>query len=108
MPDAQAVDPAALRETAIRQMDWPDDLSRIVYVDGYGNCISGFRASAVSPESRLHVSSRVLTSARTFGDRAADQPFWYRNANGLVEIAVNRGRADQLLNLQVGSHFQIS
>ena len=103
MPASHAMDSSAARQT-----DWPDDLPHIVYVDGYGNCISGVRASAVSAESRLHVSSRMLTSARTFGDRAADQPFWYRNANGLVEIAVNQGRADRLLDLHVGSRFQIS
>ncbi|HHJ14602.1 MAG TPA: hypothetical protein ENJ79_09540, partial [Gammaproteobacteria bacterium] len=29
-------------------------------------------------------------------------PFWYENANGLVEIAVNQGRADRRLQLDIG------
>ena len=32
---------------------------------------------------------------------------WYENSNGLVEIAVNRGRADRELGLAVGSDVPI-
>jgi hypothetical protein len=28
--------------------------------------------------------------------------FWYENSNGLVEIAVNQGRADRELGLTIG------
>ena len=51
--------------------------------------------------SRL--SGKTLPRARTFADVPAGQPFWYENANGLAEIAVNRGRADRALALAVGS-----
>jgi S-adenosylmethionine hydrolase len=32
----------------------------------------------------------------------AGTPFWYVNSLGLVEIAVNQGRADQCLELAIG------
>jgi len=102
MPAATAIDPAQLQ-----QPDWPDDLLQIVYVDGFGNCMTGLRASALAPNAIVRVSGNRLPAARTFGDVAPGQAFWYRNANGLVEIAVNQGRADRDLGLTVGAYFQI-
>jgi S-adenosylmethionine hydrolase len=34
--------------------------------------------------------------------------FWYANSSGLVEIAVNRGRADRQLGIAAGTPFQLS
>jgi S-adenosylmethionine hydrolase len=36
------------------------------------------------------------------------EPFWYENSNGLAEIAVNRGRANLLLSIRVGSVIEAS
>jgi S-adenosyl-L-methionine hydrolase (adenosine-forming) len=33
--------------------------------------------------------------------------FWYVNSNGLVEIAINQGRADRVLNLTIGTSIEI-
>jgi S-adenosylmethionine hydrolase len=33
--------------------------------------------------------------------------FWYENSNGLVEIAVNQGRADRKLGLTIGTPVEI-
>jgi hypothetical protein len=90
-----------------RQADWPDDLAEIVYLDHYGNAMTGLRASAISARARLIAAGRVVAGARTFGDRAPGEPLWYENANGLVEIAVNRGRADRTLNLVVGMSISV-
>jgi S-adenosylmethionine hydrolase len=43
-----------------------------------------------------------LPGARTYADVAPGAAFWYVNANGLVEIAVNRGSAAAQLGLRVG------
>jgi S-adenosylmethionine hydrolase len=32
---------------AVRRADWPDDLREVVYVDGYGNIMTGVRAATV-------------------------------------------------------------
>lgn len=81
--------------------EWPDELFKVVYIDRFGNAITGIRASAVSTDTTLVVAERSLARARTFSDVPAGQAFWYENANGLVEIAVNRGRADDTLGLAV-------
>jgi S-adenosyl-L-methionine hydrolase (adenosine-forming) len=41
----------------------------------------------------------VFQRAGTFSDRPIGTAFWYENSNGLVEIAVNQGRADRDLGL---------
>jgi S-adenosyl-L-methionine hydrolase (adenosine-forming) len=89
-------------DEADRRPDWPDDLAEIVYVDHYGNAMTGLRASILAPDARLAAAGRVLDRATTFGDRPPGTPFWYENSNGLAEIAVNQGRADAL-GLAVGT-----
>src|ERR1700704_93122 len=36
--------------------DWPDDLAEIVYVDRYGNALTGLRGEIVAPSARLSLS----------------------------------------------------
>ena len=36
------------------------------------------------------------------------EAFWYVNSNGLVEIAVNQGRADRELELAIGTTVAIT
>jgi S-adenosylmethionine hydrolase len=95
------------RNDSDRRPDWPDDLLETVYVDHYGNAMIGMRASMVPADARLSAGAHTLRRARTFGDLPAGEPLWYENANGLVEIAVNRGRADELLGLAIGDPVEI-
>jgi S-adenosylmethionine hydrolase len=83
--------------------DWPDDLLEIVYVDDYGNAMTGLRAAQLPGEARLVVGDVRLPRARTFSDRPRGQGFWYENANGLVEISVNQGHAGRELGLGIGT-----
>ncbi|MGE5269118.1 MAG: S-adenosyl-l-methionine hydroxide adenosyltransferase family protein [Thiohalocapsa sp.] len=97
--------PAAMGEpvTAERHREWPDDLAEIVYVDHYGNAMTGLRGEVVPATARLAVGRRLLAHADTFSAVPPGTPFWYVNANGLVEIAVNRGAAAAALSLTIGS-----
>jgi S-adenosylmethionine hydrolase len=93
------------RQTLLKP-DWPDDLFRVLYIDRYGNAITGVRATAIPDDAALRIGDHLLPRARTFSDVAAGAPFWYRNANGLVEIALNRGHAARELGLRVGTPFR--
>lgn len=86
-----------------RRPEWPDDLAEIVYLDHYGNAMTGLRASAVPEGAALSANGRVLERARTFSDVPPGEAFWYENANGLVEIAVNGGDAGRALGIEIGS-----
>ncbi len=92
---------------AVPVEDWPDDLAQIVYIDGYGNAVTGLRAQVLASDNILRVGDRRILRARTFSDVAPGAAFWYENANGLAEIAVNCGHADQTLGLTVGSEIFI-
>src|SRR5215471_5339129 len=91
-----------------RQPVWPDDLAEIVYIDHFGNAMTGMRAESLGDRARLSIAGRTLERARTFGDAAPGDAFWYENSNGLAEIAVNQGRADSVLGLSIGSAVTIS
>ncbi len=100
--------PGRLRDDgADRRADWPDDLAEIVYVDHFGNAMTGLRAAVLPPGARLSVAERVLERATTFSDLPPGAAFWYENSNGLAEIAVNRGRADRDLGLSIGMSVAI-
>jgi len=86
-----------------RQADWPDDLAEVVYIDHYGNAMTGLRAAMLDDDTRLAIAGRVLNRGRFFGERVSGEVFWYENSNGLAEIAVNQGRADEVLKLRIGS-----
>ncbi|HYH36627.1 MAG TPA: SAM-dependent chlorinase/fluorinase [Azospirillum sp.] len=96
-----------LGQDEIARPDWPDDLARIVYVDVYGNAMTGLRAGSVPESALLIANGYELRHARTFGAAAEGEAFWYVNSNGLVEIAVNRGRADRDLELELGMAVEV-
>jgi len=87
--------------------DWPDDLSAVVYIDHYGNAITGLRASNVEAAGMLAVAGRQLQHAAVFAAVAPNMPFWYANSAGLVEIAVNHGSAAATLGLNIGDPVQV-
>jgi S-adenosyl-L-methionine hydrolase (adenosine-forming) len=91
-----------------RYLDWPDDLAEIVYIDHYGNAMTGLRAAPLPAAASLLAAGRTIPPAATFSAVPAGQAFWYENSNGLAEIAVNLGRADAALGLEVGAPIGIA
>jgi len=87
--------------------DWPDDLAEIVYVDHYGNALTGLRGERLPPTACLAAGGRRIAPAQTFSAVSSGAAFCYVNSNGLVEIAVNGGRAELVLGLAVGSEIAI-
>jgi hypothetical protein len=85
------------------QPDWPDDLAEIVYIDHYGNAMSGLRAATLARAAVFRIAGQRIARARTFSGVGEGEALWYENSNGLAEIAVNLGRADAALGLRVGT-----
>lgn len=79
----------------------------VIYLDRYGNAMTGLYARNLQKRDRIEVSGVVLESARTFSDLPPGAPFWYCNSLGLVEIAVNQGSAQDHLSLSVGEPLTI-
>lgn len=87
---------------------WPDELAEVIYVDPFGNAVTGIRATAVAADSAINLGGYRIARARTFSDVSPGRAFWYENADGLIEIAVNRGRAAEQFFLYVGSPIVFS
>jgi S-adenosyl-L-methionine hydrolase (adenosine-forming) len=82
---------------------WPDDLPAIVYLDHYGNAMTGMRAASLSADAVLEVAGQRMARQAIFADVPPDEALWYENANGLAEIAVNGGSAAAAFGLAPGS-----
>jgi len=95
------------------QVDWPvsaavaNDLSGVIFIDHYGNAITGIRAGSIASTACLKTAEQMIMRANTFCDVASGQAFCYENANGLMEIAINRGNAARELNLSIGHRVTV-
>jgi S-adenosylmethionine hydrolase len=91
-----------------RRPDFPDDLPEIIYVDHYGNGLTGLRAASVETDRSVVVDdTRVVMNARHYAEMPEGSAFWYENSIGLVEVAVSGGRADVILGIGVGTRVSL-
>ena len=103
----EAVPGETVSAEAVRRGEWPDDLAEIIYVDNFGNAMTGMRAAKLRADAVFEAVGRRIPRAAVFSDVAPGAAFWYENANGLAEIAVNQGRADRL-GLKIGVKIAVS
>lgn len=103
----EPLDLTALDGSDLAGADWADELPAVVYADAFGNLMSGLRADSVPARTRIRAAGRLLGRARTFCEVPPGEAFWYENALGLVEIAVNQARADRLLDLVPGDAVEV-
>lgn len=84
-----------------------DDLAQIIYVDHYGNALTGLRAGNVPHTAAIDVVGRRIPWARVYSEVPTGSAFWYENSIGLVEVAVNCGNAAAQLGLGVGDAVSV-
>ena len=82
---------------------WPDDLSEIIYIDNFGNGMSGISAHSLYRESVLRVNGVEFKQAEKFCDVAPSDRFWYENSLGLAEVALNQDSAASKFGLRIGT-----
>jgi S-adenosylmethionine hydrolase len=75
---------------------------RIIYIDHYGNCMTGIDAASLSENAVISLNGAQFHYADTFSSVPAGHGFWYRNSLDLVELAVNNGSAANCYDLEVG------
>ncbi|MBA1443430.1 MAG: SAM-dependent chlorinase/fluorinase [Gammaproteobacteria bacterium] len=86
----------------------PDDLSKIIYIDGFGNLITGMRAAAVDETSAIVLANQRINAGLIFSECPPGEPFWYANSMGLIEIAVNQGSARKRFDAGLGDPIIIT
>jgi len=74
----------------------------IVYIDHFGNLITSLLADDIVTTATFTLSAHEINYARTFGEVEFGELFWYKNSNGLVEIASNCSSAANMLNASIG------
>lgn len=79
-----------------------EDLGEILYVDHYGNLLTGMRAGRVPRDRAFVINGRQISYARTYSQVRPGEVFWYENSLGLVEVAANSASAQQLLGFRPG------
>jgi len=105
---AGSLHPDALRPVAALDVSFgAADLAEVIYIDHYGNALTGLRASADGAERVFRVRGRAVRFARVFAEAPPDEPFWYVNSIGLIEIAFDRGSAAARLGLRVGDEVSV-
>jgi S-adenosylmethionine hydrolase len=90
-----------------REGEWPEELAEIIYIDHFGNLFSGLRASTLAANISLNYQGQLIPRGITFSDVAIGSPFCYENSNGLLEIAINQGRADDYFKAQIGDTLEL-
>ena len=78
------------------------DLPRVIYIDHYGNVMTGLTAAHVDRACAFRVARREIRYARVFSEVPRGALFWYENSIGLVEFALNQGSAAAVLGIAVG------
>ena len=91
-----------------REVMAADDLYQVIYIDHYGNVMTGIQAQTLSKDTKLIVDGTEIAFAETFSMVNKGEAFWYMNSNDLVEIAVNQGNASENLALKVGSCIDVA
>jgi hypothetical protein len=91
-----------LKKEALSASFGAGDLGDVIYVDHFGNLVTGLRAGKVPRERGLVISERTVRYARVFSEVREGEVFWYENSLGLVELAANSASAQQVLGSRPG------
>lgn len=85
-----------------------DDISEVIYIDHYGNAMTGLRAARIDATRKVRVGARSLRHARVYSDVRPGGVFWYENSLGLVEIAAAGRNAAKALKLRLGQPVRVT
>ncbi len=81
--------------------DWPMQLAELIYIDHYGNGMTGIEAKSVKKTAEIGINKFRLQYARTFACASTDM-FWYQNSLGLIELAMAGQSLQTELSLKLG------
>jgi S-adenosylmethionine hydrolase len=93
--------------TSLRVRFGAQDLTEVIYIDRYGNAMTGMRAKSLTFDNQLLVHGGRLRRATIFADVPGGTPFWYENCVGLAEIAISSGNAARELDLKIGDAIEV-
>ena len=104
-------DPVRLAETGVERLADGSLRTRVLHVDRFGNCITGFRAGDL-PGGRLPEGFRLTIGLAEIGRLRSHyaeaggtpgEPFAIWGSAGFLEVSIERGSAARRLGAEVGS-----
>lgn len=85
----------------------------ILHVDKFGNLITNLSASIIDEvveekEVKIYVGNTILTDiVTTFGSVVEGEPAAYIGSSGMLEIAINKGDAQEMLGIKKGAQISL-
>lgn len=85
----------------------------IVHIDHFGNLISNIpesmiREAGADAKLKIYVGNTIFdTIVNTFGDVPDGEPAAYIGSSGVLEIAINKGDAREMLGVEKGAQISI-
>jgi len=93
---------AGLRKAPLGVTLGANDLAEVIYVDHFGNVVTGLRARALGRDHVLVTNGIRIPYARVYSEVPQGRLFWYENSLGLVEVAASSAHAQRLLGVEPG------
>jgi len=105
------VDPGTLAscplpEPVTTSVGW---VTTVLWVDHFGNVVTNLSASALGETAAVRLEAgRRLRRVATYGDADQGEAVALLGSSGLLELAVNRGSAAELLGLRRGARVHLT
>ena len=93
--------------TRMLAQQWPANLDEVIYVDTFGNCMTGIRADSMQRTNTVEVGSSRFSFAETFSSRPGGSGLWYVNSLSLAEIAASQASAADVFGINVGDKVKV-
>jgi len=94
-------------EDHLKRFDWDSNLQEIIYIDSFGNLMTGIKSASLTENSVLEFNGQRVDFVTTFSKMQGRKLCWYKNSNGLVELAINSQHTAKLLNARLGDVVSI-
>ncbi len=85
----------------------------VIHIDTFGNLITNISASLIeevidNDEVKLYVGNTILDEIlHTFGSVPDGEPVAYIGSSGMLEVAINKGNAEEMLGVQKGAQISL-
>ena len=88
--------------------DWPDNLFEIIYIDHYGNAVTGIVLSKpCDTNQEFLIDGKKIKFNEAFFSANENECFWFCNSSNLLEIAAKQASAKNILKLSIGTKIKI-
>jgi S-adenosyl-L-methionine hydrolase (adenosine-forming) len=93
---------------ADRPSDWPDDLAEVVYIDHFGNAMTGLRAAMLPPDARLAAAGRCSSGQGRSATGRPARPSGTRIRTALPRSPSIAGARTAILALRSATRSRLS